>query len=340
MTYWEAFTQAKDKKNPASNEDRIVVVPDCLYAVIDGATDKSARTYDGLTGGQIAGRIVEKALRKIALGLARPETTPVSAILGRINRALAQRYRVLGIAGAIAREPWRRFSAQAAIAIRQASGYRFIVIGDTGLRLNGREVFSGPKAGDIICGQLRAAVHHYLIKRGVDGQVADHWSRNYTVEGLRAVLPGAPVEIDAAVLAALARQAGQASAERLAGVAEQEIESVLMDGLKGLHRFRNRPGPLGFACIDGSRLRRDMIIEFERPTPSIDCIELYSDGYPRHAGKPTVAHWEAEFWKAEQDDPKRINAYADTKGSSADRFADDRSVLVVRPQIKRPESRT
>ncbi|MFV2093574.1 MAG: hypothetical protein ACC634_10860, partial [Hyphomicrobiales bacterium] len=184
-----------------------------------------------------------------------------------------------------------------------------------------------------------AVVHRFLKKSGVDRPASDNWARRYTVEGLRVVLPGAPAEIDAAVLADLARQAGQACAERFAGVAApgfapNDIENVLMDGLKGLHRFRNRPGPLGFASIDGSRLHRDMIIEFERPTPDIDCIELYSDGYPCLARKPTVAHWEAEFWKAEQDDPDRVDAYADTKGSSAEKYADDRCVLIVRPQTE------
>ncbi|MHA1524452.1 MAG: hypothetical protein ACTSY1_08615 [Alphaproteobacteria bacterium] len=334
MTYWEAFTQAKDKQNPDSNEDRIVIVPDRLYAVIDGATDKSGRTFDGLTGGQIAGRVIEDVLKKLAPDFDGPKVISVSQILGRINKRLGQRYRTLGICEAIAREPWRRFSAQVSIAIRQSSQYRFLVIGDAGVRINGVETFSGPKVGDIICAQLRAAVHRHLTERGANHQATDQWARAYTVEGLCSVLPGGPREIDANDLGTLARQARRASTKRLGNIAAVEIEEVLMAGLKGLHHYRNRPGPLGFATIDGTRLRQDMIIHFERPAAGIECLELFSDGYPRLPRQSTVAHWEAEFSKAERDDPKRVNTYADTKGSSAEKFADDRTILIVRPRTE------
>lgn len=331
MTYSESFTQAKDKENPDSNEDRLVAVTDRLYAVIDGATDKSGRTYDGLTGGQIAGRILEDVLRNVARdlsqGLGAPET---SAILGRVNGRLRKKYRGLGIAGLIRRDPWRRFSAQATIAIRHESSYRFIVVGDTGLRLNRREVFSGPKPVDIICAQGRAAVHRHLSERGAEPKALNEWSRAYTVEGLAAVLPAAG--IGSAELGAIRIEARRQSLKRLPGMAAEDIDGVLARGLKGLHRYRNRPGRLGFPSIDGSRVPPDMIIEFERPAESIECMELFSDGYPGVAPGATVADWEASFRKVERDDAERVSAHPETKGSAAGRFADDRTVLIVRPQ--------
>ncbi len=333
MTYTEAFTQAKDKEKPDSNEDRIVAVSDQLYAVIDGATDKSGRIYDGLTGGQIAGRILEDVLRNVVGGQGGSNPIGCPAILRRVNRRLQHQYRALGIAEVIREEPWRRFSAQASIAIRDKDHYRFIVVGDTGLRINGQEIFSGPMPGDIICAQLRSAVHRYLRKTGAGSKDSDKWSRAYTVEGLGTALAMAPGGIGAAELSDLCKEAHGESQHRLPAVAAKDIEYVLMYGLKGLHRYRNRPGPLGFPCIDGSPVPRGMIIEFERPAASIKCLELFSDGYSSVPHGTEVADWEAGFWKVQRDDPERVNSYPETKGSNADYFADDRTVLIVHPQI-------
>ena len=331
MTYTEAFTQAKDKENPGCNEDLIIADQGRLYAVIDGATDKSGRTYDDLTGGQIAGRILEDVLKNADRGSGQFETVPTSIILDRVNRRLRNRYRALGIADVIRREPWRRFSAQASIVIERNGVYRFIVIGDTGLRLNRKEVFFNPKPGDIICARLRVAVHRYLTKSGASDSTADRWSRAYTVEGLRAVLSAGPEVIGTTELGDLRNEALEESRRRLPNLAEKEIDDVLMYGLKGLHRYRNRPGPFGFPVIDGSPVPEDMIVEFERPAESIDCIELFSDGYVSIPHRAAVADWEALYANMERDDPKRLNAYPETKGSSAERFADDRTVLIVRP---------
>ncbi|MHA1567594.1 MAG: hypothetical protein ACTSX7_19965 [Alphaproteobacteria bacterium] len=332
MTHTEAFTQAKDKEDPDSNEDRFLAVPDCLYAVIDGATDKSGRSYDGLTGGQIAARILEDVLRNVARCPSDAAALSTSAILGRVNRRLRRQYHALGITDVISKEPWCRFSAQASIAIRRKSHYRFIVVGDTGLRINAEELFSGPTPGDIICAQLRVAVHRYLTKCGAGSQASGKWSRAYTVEGLRTVLASTPGGIGATVLKGLCKEAREASQQRLPGIAAEQIDGVLMYGLKGLHHYRNQPGPLGFPCIDGSPVPRDMIVEFERPAETIECFELFSDGYSTVPRGTAVADWEADFWKLQRDDPQRINSHPETKGSTDDRFADDRTVLIVHPQ--------
>ena len=41
----QAFSAAKDPDRPEANEDRLVVVADRLYAVIDGVTDRTGRRY-------------------------------------------------------------------------------------------------------------------------------------------------------------------------------------------------------------------------------------------------------------------------------------------------------
>jgi hypothetical protein len=332
VTYIETFTQSKEKGNPASNEDRVVAVPDRLYAVIDGATDKSGLKHAGLTGGQIVGRILEDVIRGMVRdsGGGEAQALAIPALLRRVNRRLQRFYRASDLAGAIRRDPWRRFAAQLSIAVKEGDRYRFAVIGNTGLRVNGQEVFSAPQPGEEICAQLRAAVYRHLIGRGADRPRADDWARAYTVEGLKAPLPRKM--LDAEALGRLRHEASAECLERFPAVGAETIESVLTDGLKGLHRYRNRRGPLGFPSIDGSPIPEDMIIEFERPAAEVHCIEIFSDGYPGIPDGTAVRDWESRYAEAERDDPERISIYPDVKGSAAGRFADDRTVLIVRPR--------
>lgn len=328
MTYVEAFTQAKSKKNPTSNEDRLIAIPDRLYAVIDGATDKSGKTYDGQTGGQIAGRMLEDVLRDVARETGEITTT---MIVTRVNRRLRQRYRLLGIAEKVRSEPWLRFSAQAAIAVRQGNRYRFIVIGDAGLRINGCEVISNPKTGDVICAQLRGEVHRHLTKCGMPKIEANKWARAYTVEGLGSVLPGGPAEIGTQELGTILAKARNKCRNRLSAIGTEDIEDVLLQGLKGLLRFRNKPGQFGFPSIDGSPVPNEMIVEFQRPAKSIKSLELFSDGYQVIPDGTTVENWENSFWNVEREDPDRISSHPETKGSTTEKFADDRTVLIIHP---------
>ena len=64
----QAFSAAKDPDRPEANEDRLVVVPDRLYAVIDGVTDRTGRRYDGcvrLSCGRAMDEAVDAALRTL-----------------------------------------------------------------------------------------------------------------------------------------------------------------------------------------------------------------------------------------------------------------------------------
>jgi len=331
VTYWEAFTQAKDRQNPDNNEDRLIVVPDRLYAVVDGATDKSGQTHDGLTGGQIAGRVLEKVLRDIARDLGTAEPLSLATLLERITGALARRYRALGLSAAMRQNPWARFSAQATIVIRRKGTYRFIVIGDTGLRINRTEAFCGPKAGDVICGHLRAVVHRHLSTSGASTKATNEIARQYTVEGLGAVLPAKPGGIGLLDLEEFRRTVRTRCLNQLSGQTAKDIDTVLNFGLKGLYRFQNQPGPLGFPCFDGTRIPLDMVVEFERSVDAVTSIELFSDGYADLPQRANVADWEAAYWKLERDDPQRVESHPDTKGSTPEKFADDRTVLIVRP---------
>ncbi|WP_424532553.1 hypothetical protein ACOZ38_19945 [Sphaerisporangium viridialbum] len=72
MSRWTIAEQAQVPKGTGCGEDRLVVTGDepgtWCAAVIDGATDKSGRTYEGLSGGALAAECLAATLRNLAPG--------------------------------------------------------------------------------------------------------------------------------------------------------------------------------------------------------------------------------------------------------------------------------
>jgi len=50
----EAFSEGKDLDQPEANEDQFLVLPGLGYAVIDGVTDITGRTVEGMRTGRLA----------------------------------------------------------------------------------------------------------------------------------------------------------------------------------------------------------------------------------------------------------------------------------------------
>ncbi len=324
----EAITRAKDPDDPAGNEDRYVVVPGRAYAVIDGVSDKTGRRFDGLTGGQIAGRIVEESIRDACDGQAADDVT-AAGLIGRFNQRIRDVYAEYGLIESGRVSPFARFGAQLALALQGRERFQFIIVGDCGLRLNGREVFLATYPIDVIASRIRRFVWRHLTEKGAGGEVVETVTRNYTFRGLGAALPETAEWLDAAALSEIR---GEAMAELTALLPELErnmIEEALGGGLAGQYRYQNRIHPLGFPSLDGFPIPPELVADFVRPTDSIETIEMFSDGYFGCAQGTSVADWEAWFARVEGEDPAKVGAHPSTKGSFGGHFADDRTVLIL-----------
>ena len=91
--------------------------------------------------------------------------------------------------------------------------------------------------------------------------------------------------------------------------------------------------------LDGFPLSLDHVDDVRLDAGAVGTVELFSDGYfgwPDTGGR--VVDWERHFATVERTDPHRIGPYASTKGSSAGRFADDRSVLILRREAPHHEA--
>lgn len=323
------FSQAKDASRPEDNEDRYLVIDGCAYGVIDGVTDKTGRRFGGLTGGQIAGRIVETAVRE-ACAERDAEAIDGSWLIGRINQEFAATYARLEIDPVPGEPPAAQFAAQLVLALEGPQKIRFLMVGDAGLRLNGQEVFRRTFPMDVVGTAIRKAVWRHVMALSADGETADLAARAYTVAGLGSLIPEAAAWVDAEDLARLRRNVGDAVLAALPEVSPAVLDKALVHGMREQYRYANHLHPLGFPTINGWPVPPSMVVEFERERSDVATIELFSDGYFGCPEGTRIEDWEDWFARVEAEDPAKVERHASTKGSIRRRFADDRTVVIVR----------
>lgn len=317
----EAFTEAKDPRRPESNEDRIVALPGRVFAVIDGATDKSGRRHGGLTGGQIAANAVAATVAALAYDAA---PAPGGAeLVARISRAIQDQYRSLGLVAEAEADPLARFSATLALALAVPGGWRFYRVGDSGIRLNGHALLLEESQLDPVYSQFRVALWHRFIAAGLSVDEVDRRSRQRLVEG--AVHPS---EEGALVIAARDEAVLKIAASH-PDLDATEIRRILDRGLSRQTDYRGLDHPLGYGPLDGWPIPDRFIYIDEKPSEEVDKIELFTDGYYGVSEVATIAGWEGWLAEIQRDDPYRIGRCPSTKGSAPGRNADDRSVLIV-----------
>jgi hypothetical protein len=327
----EAFSRGKDRQDPSVNDDQLVVLPGVGYAVIDGISDIGERRYQGLPPGRLAARLAQQAVARFLLDPAEREADP-SRLLQRISadlRAARQRH---GLLDAAPDGPGHRFGATLTLAVDRGSSFRFILIGDSGLRLDGREVTVVDSGLDRVTSSLRQEAYRVVRAAGGDQEACRRGGRACAFYGAAALTPAMQPWLDRPALAAL-RQASLERCRRQApGVPVADAEWLVDRGIAGQGRFQNNTeSPLSYAVVDGFAVPLALVRVMDRPRAGLRSIELFTDGYPRPGADPELAAWEAAFAEVERLDPERIDRYPSVKGSTARAWADDRTVVIVRP---------
>jgi hypothetical protein len=135
MVKVEVFTKGKVEGN---NEDYFLYSDSC-FVVVDGATDKSGRKYDGKTGGELVSRLVaDECIATDMNGI---------DLVSHLNGKVSEMYKSLGIEKEIS-DAKMRFTC-GFICVR-LTGQQVIVtyLGDLGFRINGKDVYQEKKQVD------------------------------------------------------------------------------------------------------------------------------------------------------------------------------------------------
>ncbi len=327
--YLESFTHAKDPARQDLNEDRIMIGADGLYAVIDGVTDKSGLRFAGLSGGQLAGQIIEASLRSLAEAN-RLTGMPALAIIEAINTSFKEAYGRLGLADRVADEPNVRFGAQLAMAHVADGNVRLLHVGDCGMRLNGETLFHDQQQGDGVLAVLRSRVFSALQEAGTGLEDSLEIARTCTVHGL-SQLPAQRGSLDDEAWDNLRASIMSGLPEQFPELPAEAVRAAAGSGLLHLAALRNSSEALGFPCLDGTDIPERFINKRNVPLEELYCLELYSDGYfghPHETGR--VSLWEQHLAAVEELDPYKTGPHASTKGSAPGCFTDDRTILIIR----------
>ncbi|MGF9565925.1 protein phosphatase 2C domain-containing protein [Neorhizobium sp. JUb45] len=314
----EAFSRSKYKNSTKPGDDVVLIEPDTLLAVFDGATDPTGAFYDGESSGRIAARSAAQATARLAAS-----GKLISASSRDIFQVLSDAVRDAAIERHIAHPP----STTAAIVVSTGDHFRLLALGDTGIRINGKVIYQHHKLIDTVSTAARIAVHGILSGRMDNSDEAEMATRKVIFDGLdAAVETGRLTEADASAAIAAAVSAAATSPKIAA--------TFLKGGIRTQFHYANSTQLLGYASINGKDIIVDGITDVLLPKAEVKSIEIFSDGY---VSIPTdgiqVGDWEAEFERVEAADFHKTGAFPAVKGSTSAESCDDRTILcAILPQ--------
>ncbi len=336
----EAFSEAKRPNHPERNEDTFVVIPGRAYAVIDGATDRSGLLYDGgVTSGWLASAAVAASLHAV-FGMTRPRPFDPAAVIAAATTAIAGEYRRLGMLDDATREPNRRFSATLALAVPEGDALHLLLVGDSGIRINGTALHQDGMLLDAIVASLRVGVYRTLEAAGVAQTEVARTAAIVTSHGTRhsaeQVAPALSAEDLAAIEAAVVAQYRGSHPAIPAEAVRALVQGGILLG-QPPHR-NNAASPLGYSCLDGFGVAEALTRHVRLLRDEVHSIELFTDGYFLPGDAVGVASWEAMFARIEREDPEKTGRFASVKGSGADgSWTDDRTYVCVIPDRALPD---
>lgn len=312
----EAFSCSKYRDGKTPGDDVPLVVPGVLLGVFDGATDALGTVIDGVGAGRFAAQTVARAAAQLALS-GRIQGLSSAALIGALADALSQATAPLSL-----RIPP---STTLAMALDCGTDWRFVLLGDSGIRLNGTEILHRTKLIDDVSTHARVAVFAHLRRQHADPDQVEMAAR-------RAIFLGLDQAVAEGVLGAgLARDIiADTTAATGLGAHAQVVDAFLSGGIRMQQAYANVTGhPLCFDTMNGAPSGLGDLIDVTRPKDSIGSIEIFSDGYPTLPDRVSVAAWEAAFGAAEALDYHKVGPLATVKGSTTTEFFDDRSVVIL-----------
>jgi hypothetical protein len=206
-----------------------------------------------------------------------------------------------------------------------------VLVGDSGLRLNGTELWLNENELDLITASLRQEAYRMVAAAGGGPADQAQVGRACAFHGAAHLHPKMRPWIDEDALAALASRCLAYCRARFPAVPASDIERLIDGGvMTGQGLFQNNTAsPLSYGVLDGFEVPMELISVIDRDRASVRSVELFTDGYLEPAEAASVDAWEASFCEVERVDPEKIERYPGVKGSEPGRHADDRTVIVI-----------
>ena len=313
----EVFNRSKYRDGSVPGDDVPLVVPGAVYGVFDGATDARGTVVNGVAAGRLAATIVASEMAKIALDPA-CDTLKGKDIIDRLSGVLKAETDPLGLEI----PP----STTIAVAFDCGATWRFLLLGDSGIRINGVDVHHDEKVIDDVSAFARVALFNEISRWNADLDEVESLTR-------RGIFLGFDNAIKDGILSAARAQT--IVDETIAATGLGNIGMIVADFLRGgiqtQHRFGNSVGnSLCYDTMNGTAQQLNSAQDFKRAKADVTSIEIFTDGYPSLPNCVSLVAWEAEFQVAEEHDFNKTNRFARVRGSTTAEFYDDRTVIILR----------
>jgi hypothetical protein len=287
--------------------------------VIDGVTARDPARYDGMLSGQFAADLVQRTLQISNDG-------DGLDLVRRLTATLAAAHARFGLEELARTDANRRFSTTLALALDHGAEIEIVLVGDSGVRVNGTALHQVSKDLDGITAALRGAAWRRAALDTDDPAECERLSRAATMQGTRHAEVFSP-----AAMRDIGEAAAAACATRWPTIGPDLIRELIEGGIvNSQKRHQNNPhSPLGYSCLDGTEIPEALISRVLLKAADVREIELFSDGYFAPGAAFGIGAWEQRFAEVEREDPAKIGRYASVKGSVGGLWSDDRTYVGI-----------
>jgi hypothetical protein len=316
----EAISISKVKSGQALPDDVMVFEDGRLYGVFDGATSFNGKLINGLSPGRFAAWQCAKFAQAYVQTLI-PQEFNAHHLLGRMSMQLAHDLHANACSMGDA-------ATTAALALDDGDKLQFLLVGDSGVRINGVEVIQMHKPIDRIFTAARVILMKNALQKKRDEEdwiALELQTRSSIAGGLIHVFNN--TELDN-----LVDEVSQALRGELPVDAYREIHALLAAGI-GLGQppyMNEKKHCLGFGVLNGDEVQGPDVFIFDRPRSSIHTLEFFTDGYMAPGTETKVKSWEQKWAEIESQDPYKMGSHPHIKCSTVDEYWDDRTVLIVK----------
>ena len=313
---FDLFSRSKYRANDKSGDDVALVLPGVCFGVLDGATDAEGRDLNGIPYGRAASMVASQVLAEILLPYRNREKdaeTLLADLCTSYERAF-ENYDLNQLP-----------ATTVAMAIDCGDNWRFLSLGDSGIRINGSRVLKHEKLLDSISTEVRVSIFKILAEKFDDPDEHELMTRQAIFLGLAEAQSRCLLSED--VVEMLIEET--IDNLKLSGISEV-VRVFLLLGIRHQNRFSNSDENI--LCYDIVSSRKPILgqwVEEFIPKREVKTIEIFSDGYASYPEDVSIVAWEKEFSRCDEVDFHRIDEFAAVKGSTSSEFFDDRTVIVV-----------
>ena len=313
---FDLFSRSKYRANDKSGDDVALVLPGVCFGVLDGATDVEGRNLNGIPYGRAASMAASQILTEILLPYRNREKDAKTLL-----EDLCTSYERVFEDYDLDQLP----ATTVAIAIDCDTNWRFLSLGDSGIRINGERVLKHEKLIDSISTEVRVSIFKILAEKFDDPDQHELMTRQAFFLGL-----------------AEARSRGLLSEDIVERLIEETIENLklssiseivrdfLLLGIRQQHQFSNSDE--NKLCYDIVSSRKPVLGQWVEEIVSkkeVKTIEIFSDGYAFYPEEVSIVAWEKEFIRCDKVDFSRIDEFTAVKGGTSSEFFDDRTLIVA-----------